>query len=336
MTKASTLFCKKLGITLPIVQAPMGDVVSPELVASVANAGGLGMIPATWISQKQFSQRIMETAMLTDGPFGINLVLSEQPEANLDVALGAGVGIVSFFWGDPIPYIDRVHEAGALVMQTVGSAEEARCVVDAGVDVVVAQGVEAGGHVWGNVASMVLVPSVVDAVPGVPVVAAGGIADGRGLAAALALGASAGWIGTRFLLSEECWAHPEYRDALLAADETGTEISTAFDDGWPNAPHRCLMNDTLENWISVGRPVQGQRPNEGEIVGYDQFSSPIPRYNTVEPSATMSGKVTSMAMYAGQSVGLVHDVKSAGTIVKDIATQAEGILDQKIGLSFTN
>ncbi|MCH7943519.1 MAG: nitronate monooxygenase, partial [Proteobacteria bacterium] len=204
MPKLTTSLCRLLGITLPIIQAPI--TASPEVVAAVSNCGGLGMIQATWLEIDDLRNTIAEIRRLTDRPFGANFVLAlneDQRHANLDAALEAGVPVISTFWADPAPVIERIHGAGAIALHTVGSAEEARRVVDLGVDAVVAQGVEAGGHVWGQVATMVLTPAVVDAVPDTPVIAAGGIADGRGLAAALALGAGAALIGIRLLLARE-------------------------------------------------------------------------------------------------------------------------------------
>ena len=129
-----------------------------------------------------------------------------------------------------------------------------------------AQGLEAGGHVWGQVATLPLVPRVVDAVAPAPVVAAGGIADGRGLAAALALGAAGVWLGTRFIASQEADAHAVYKEMVLRADETETVYSSLFDGGWPNAPHRTLRNSTLRQWEAGGSPPSGARPSEGEVI----------------------------------------------------------------------
>ena len=141
-----------------------------------------------------------------------------------------------------------------------------------------AQGWEAGGHVWGEVSTLALVPRVVDAVAPLPVVAAGGIADGRGLAAVLALGAGAAWMGTRFLLAEEAATHPVYREAVIAADETATAYSSLFDVGWPDAPLRALRNSTWEAWRAAGEPPPGARPGEGEIVATGEDGRDIARY----------------------------------------------------------
>ena len=332
MAQLTTPLCRLLGITQPVIQAPISS--SPALVAAVSNAGGLGMIQATWLETDDLLATIAEVQRRTDRPFGANFVLSlteATDHALLDAALAAGVAVVSTFWADPAPVIERIHSAGALALHTVGSAEEARRVVDLGVDAVVAQGVEAGGHVWGEVGTMVLTPAVVDAVPDCHVITAGGIADGRGLAAALALGAGAVWVGTRFLLAEEHECHPAFRDNIMAARETDTVLSSVFDVGWPNATHRCLLNDTLEAWIAAGRPAPGQRPNEGEIVAHDESGEPISRYSMFEPTAGMTGRVTSIAMYAGQGVGLTHNVKPIGEILEEMVADASAILSRFAG-----
>ncbi|MBA3415648.1 MAG: nitronate monooxygenase, partial [Chloroflexia bacterium] len=251
-----TALTRLLGIAIPIVQAPVGGASTPELVAAVSNAGGLGCLSITWREPEALAPLLRRTRALTERPVAVNLVLAWDPVEKLEIALAEGIRIVSFFWGDPAPWVARVHAAGGVVMHTVASAEEAARVVVAGVDIVVAQGWEAGGHVWGEVSTLALTPRVVDAVgpDGVPVVAAGGIADGRGMAAALALGASGVWMGTRFLLAEESAAHPVYQDRLLTASETETRHTLLFDGGWEGAPLRALANETFAAWEAAGKP----------------------------------------------------------------------------------
>src|SRR5262245_13914044 len=217
-----TAFTRLLGIEHPIVQAPIGGMTNPRLAAAVSNAGGLGTLAISWMSPPDIRRAIAETRSLSDRPFGVNLVLAWPESERLAAALESGIRFVSFSWGDPTPYVGAVHDAGAIASSTVGSAEEARRHVEVGIDVIVAQGWESGGHVQGEVAALPLVPAVVDAVSPAPVVAAGGIADGRGLAAVLALGASAAWLGTRFVMSDEATPLPEYRERLAQAGEADT------------------------------------------------------------------------------------------------------------------
>src|SRR6201996_8141478 len=222
----------------------MSDIV--PLAAAVSNAGALGMVTLTWSADT--AAVVREVAALTTRPFGGNLVLTGDHHRRLDQALEAGLRIVSFFWGDASGYVQQVHEAGGIVLQTVGTAEEARRAAGSGADVIVAQGWGAGGQVGGTIATLPLVPAVVDAVAPVPVIAAGGIADGRGVAAVLALGAQAAWVGTRFLLAEEMPVHPEYRRRLIAAAETGPQrYGSLYSAGWPDSPHRALRNSTADS-----------------------------------------------------------------------------------------
>jgi NAD(P)H-dependent flavin oxidoreductase YrpB (nitropropane dioxygenase family) len=319
-------FCTTLGMRLPVVQAPIGSATTPQLVAAVSNAGGLGMLALTWMDDAEAGARIRETQALTTRPFGVNLALQWPQRGRLAQCLEAGVPVISTFWGDPAPYVELVHDAGALHIHTVGSAEEARRVVGAGVDVVVAQGWEAGGHVWGEVATFPLVPAVVEAVQPVPVLAAGGIATGRGLAAALALGAAAGWVGTRYLLASEADVHPDYQAAIAAATEADTIYGTVFDGGWPDAPHRALRNSTVKAWGLAGRPERGRRPGEADVLATTPDGTRLLRYGDDLPLRDRIGDVEPMALYAGQSTGLVHSVKPADVITRELADEADKVL----------
>jgi len=315
-----TPLCDLLGIEHPIVLAPMGGAVGPRLAAAVSNAGGLGLLPLTWSDDP--AGVVRETRALTSQPFGGNLVLEWDQHGRLDAMLDAGLRIVSLFWGDPTPYVERVHSVDGLVLQTVGSAEEARRAVESGVDVVVAQGYEAGGHVWGRVGTIALVPAVVDAVAPVPVIAAGGIADARGVAAVLALGAQAAWIGTRFLLAAEAPIHDHYRSRLIAADETDTEwFADLFDVGWPDAPHRVLRNSTVEAWEAAERPQQGARPGEGDELAVRRDGSTVPRYAASTPTEGTEGDIEAMSLWAGQGVALARRVEPAAEIVAELVSR---------------
>jgi NAD(P)H-dependent flavin oxidoreductase YrpB (nitropropane dioxygenase family) len=324
-----TPFTSMLGIEAPIVQAPVAP--SPELVAAVSNAGGLGLLPVSWLDPAGVRAVIRATRALTDRPFGVNLVLDRRRDEQLEAALEEAVPVVTFFWGDPGDYVDRVHEAGALATFTVASAEEARRAASGGVDAVVAQGWEAGGHVRGRVATLPLVPAVKAAVGSLPVLAAGGIADGRGLAAILALGADAAWIGTRFVASEEAPFTPAYKQRVVDAAESDPEYTTLFDVGWPDAPHRVLPNSTMERWEAAGRPGPGERPGEGEVIAAHPDGTPVRRYGIDEPLAGMSGDLEALAHYAGQSAGVIRAVKPAGAIVRELVEEAESVLGRLAG-----
>jgi NAD(P)H-dependent flavin oxidoreductase YrpB (nitropropane dioxygenase family) len=315
-----TPVCELLGIEQPIVQAPMSAV--SELAAAVSNAGALGMLALTWSTPA--GDPVRETKALTSRPFGGNLILNSDHHRRLDEALEAGLRIVSLMAGDPSGYVEQVHDANGLVLHTVGSAEEARRAVAGGVDVVVAQGWEAGGHVWGQVATLPLVPAVVDAVSPVPVIAAGGIGDARGVAAVLALGAQAAWLGTRFLFAHEMPVHEEYRRLLMDAAETDAQwYADLYEVGWPGppTPHRALRNSTAEAWEAAGRPPLGSRPGEGDVIGHFASGESILRYETAAPMVGTTGDIEAASLWAGQSVGITRQPQSAAEIVAELVSR---------------
>ncbi len=313
-----TPVCELLGIDHPIVEAPLS--ADPRLPAAVSNAGGLGSLGLSWSDDA--GEVVRATAALTDRPIGGNFVLNADQHRRVDQALSAGLRIVSFIFGDPQSYVDSVHDAGGLVLHTVGSAEEARRAVGSGVDIIVAQGWEAGGHVWGGVATLPLVPAVVDAVAPVPVIAAGGIGDARGVAAVLALGAQAAWLGTRFLLADEMPIHEEYRRHLIAASETDAEwYPDLYDVGWPDAPHRALHNSTAEMWEAAGRPPLGRRPDDGEVIAHFASGDPILRYSPAPPMVGTTGEIEALSLWAGQSVALARQSQPAAEIVAELISR---------------
>jgi nitronate monooxygenase len=318
-------FCTLVGIEIPIVQAAMGGASSPQLAAAVSDAGGLGMLALGWSPLDVVRAEIRATKALTERPFGVNLVLTQPQEERLAICLSEGVPIVSFFWGQAGPLTATAQHGGAKVLQTVPNADAARIAVDDGADAIVAQGWESGGHVQGSVTTMALVPVVVDRVAPVPVLAAGGIADGRGFAAAMALGAAGAWIGTRFLASAEAAIHPRYRELLFAAKETDTEYGTLFDVGWPDAPHRTLRNKTIEAWEAAGRPPSGKRPSEGAVLARTP-NGDVVAYQSHTPGARDEGDIDAIALWSGQSVGLVRRIQPAGQIVREIGDEARAIL----------
>ena len=338
-----TSLCDLLEIDVPIIQAPIGGAAGPALAAAVSNAGALGQVTQPYsIDRPGVRQRIKETRELTDRKFGVNMLLMPRGEPHQDVEmrierlnayLEEGVPIVSFFWGDPSPYVELIHSAGALVLIQVGSVAEASAAADAGVDVIIAQGWEAGGHVRGEVGTLPLIPRVIDAVAPTPVVAAGGIADGRGLAAALALGADGVYVGTRFVVSEESAAHPVYKKKLLESVESDTVYLTdLFDVGWPDAPHRSLRNTTVVNWEAAGRPPSGQRPGEGEVIATNGGVNPVLRYAIAMANSDTTGDIEALPLWAGQGVGLVNRIQPAGEIVRELVEEAEQALRRCIDL----
>jgi len=329
-----TRLCELLDIELPVLGAPMGpEIASLELAAAVSNAGGLGMISFGGYPPAKLKERIKMLRSLTSRPFGVNVLLqgphlSLHEAAYVDVCIDVRVPVLSFFWGDPTPYVEKAHKAGIKVCDQVGSVSAAKRAQQAGADFIIAQGVEAGGHVAGTVSTMVLVPRVVDSVAPTPVVAAGGIADGRGLAAALALGAEAVILGTRLLATTECNAHEIYKRKILAASEEDTVHTTLFGNGWPNAPHRALRTLFVEKWLEDEKRGSEQRPDEPQIgeVTFGGMRTPLPRFGAIPPARDATGEIESMGFLAGQCVGLLNEIKPAAEIVHEIVQQAGRIL----------
>lgn len=309
----STAFTELVGCQVPIQLAGMPQICVPPLAAAVADAGGLGMITPTDHTIEVLEQLAKDTS----GKFGINFLI---PFLDLEAveAASSRARVVDFHFGEPdAGLVALVHQGGALAGWQVGSADEARAAVDAGCDFVIAQGVEAGGHVRGELPLLVLLDQVLDLIEQ-PVVATGGIATARGMAAALAAGASAVRVGTRFVACTESGAHPRYVALLLQAQATDTVLTTAFSKGWPDAPHRVLRSC-----------VEAARAFSGDIVGeqhLDGSTNPIPRFATPPPGRITTGEIDAMALYAGQSVAMVGEVKPAAAIVAELSEGAERLL----------
>jgi nitronate monooxygenase len=328
-----TSLCDRLGIEVPIIQAAMHQVSCPALAAAVSNAGGLGMLQLGWLNPKEMLEQISDTRALTANPFGAGFVLDQPQEERVAMTLRAGVRIISLFWGDPAPYVTLVHSAGGLLLHAVGSVAEGQVAAKAGVDIVIAQGWEAGGHVRGEITTMALVPAMVDAISPVPVIAAGGIADARALVAVLALGAAGAWVGTRFLMSAEAAIHPAYRDALLAATSADTFVSMLFDVSWPHAPHRALRNSTALAWEAAGRPPPGCRPGEGDVIYRSPTRGQVVRYETDSAPPDAQGDIEASSLLAGQAVGLVSRVLPAAEIIRTMTEDTHDVIRRLAELS---
>jgi NAD(P)H-dependent flavin oxidoreductase YrpB (nitropropane dioxygenase family) len=321
-----------LGIDHPIISAPMGpDMTGPDLVAAVSNAGAFGILQAQLAPPPRLREEIREIRDLTDKPFGVNFLLHFPVEDRVAAALEEEVAALSFFWGDPSPYVQRAHDASALVIHQVGSVEEARRSAEAGVDIIIAQGFEAGGHVAGTISTLALVPQVVDAVSPTPVAAAGGIADARGVAAVLALGAQAAVLGTRFLASSESRAHPKYKQRLLDAVSEDTVHTILFGHGWPYAPVRTIRTAFVEEWLGKEEQGQQSRPDE-PVVGHTVIAGqemPVLRFMGMPPNSDSSGDIELRSLLASQVVGQIHDIKPAKEIVRDLVEGVREIFKQR-------
>jgi NAD(P)H-dependent flavin oxidoreductase YrpB (nitropropane dioxygenase family) len=311
----------------------MGFVATPPLVAAVSNAGGMGTLGAALVPPDQLRELIRRTRSMTAGPFGVNFVTSFTEEAHLDVCIEERVPVVSFFWDDPPEaFIRRLQAARVKVWMQVGSLQEAREAVHCGVDVVVVQGTEAGGHNRSTGTVLTLVPAVVDAIAPVPVIAAGGIADGRGVVAALALGAEAVWVGTRLVASQEAYAHDAYKRRIVEAEASDTVRTTIFGPEWPHQSMRVIRNRVVNEWITREQEVV-YPPEPIELIGQTILSGkpvPLPKFSSLPPTPDTIGDFEEMTLIAGESAGLVKEIKPAGEIVQGMMEEARQIIEHQL------
>lgn len=322
-----------LGFEYGIVQAPLGpDISGPELVAAVANAGGIGLLRAPdWESPDYLRELIRKTRSLTDKPFGVGVVLAFPHEENIKAILEEKVAVLQLYWGDcSKELVIEAHNAGVKVVPQVGNIEGARKAIDAGVDAIIVQGREAGGHVIGQDGLISLVPRVVDLVGDrdIPVIAAGGLVDARGYVAALALGAKGVCLGTRFLATQESYAHALYKRKLVELEKT--EYTDVFGRArWPGAPHRvlrtpffCDLKSLPAHENEVNQPIIGRSTIHG-------VEKDIRRFAGTVPNLTTTGDIESMAMYAGQSVGLIKEILPAGDVVRKLVEETQLLIQQQ-------
>src|SRR5208283_1058826 len=310
----------------------MGGVALAELAAAVSNAGGIGTIALAGFTPEAIQNEIAAARKLTDKPLVVNLLVPFLRPGIIETVAKEPIQGVTFFWGDPAEYVPLAKKSHLKVIWQCGSVREAVAARDAGADAVMVQGFEAGGHVRGIVTSLALIPSVRDAVGAeIPIIAAGGFADGRGLAAALALGADGAVFGTRFLASNEAAADPRYQQRILDAEAEETVHTELYDIGWPSAPHRVLRTKVIDEWERAGRPETGKRPGEGKSIGKMtrggmDFEVPMVKYTAMSATSSFEGDIEELALYAGMSVSLVREKLPAGEIVKRIAAEAREVI----------
>jgi len=303
----------------------MGGFTRPDLTAAVSEAGAFGMVGgASNLTPAMLDQRLDEVRTLTSKPFGVNFIVSavHRPRLDLECVRLAGrtARVVEFFYGEPdTTLVGLVHAAGALACWQVGSRVEAIAAVNAGCDLVVAQGIEAGGHVRGRIGTLALLEQVLAEVR-VPVLVAGGVGTGRTMAAALAAGAAGVRVGTRFVAAAESDAHTDYKQALIEAEAEDTVYTDVFGVNWPDAPHRVLRSC-----------VEAAQSFEGDVVGEAVLPStgqrsPLVRFGATVPTRSTTGAISAMSLWAGESVAAVRSVQPAADIVHEIADEAERCL----------
>lgn len=325
--KLYTPICERLGIDYPVFQAGMGWVARAELAAAVSEAGGLGVIGAgSTLNREGLLTEINGVRERTDKPFGVDILFAtiraegaevakytDAVRDMIDVVLEEKVPVLISGLGSPKAVVPEAHDRGIYVMSVVGAVRHAQKAVADGVDAVIATGCDGGGHV-GQIGTAALIPAVVDAVD-VPVLAGGGLTDGRGLAAAMAFGAQGVWLGTRFIASEESFAHRNYKDKIVDTDTAGTIVTRAHS----GKTCRLIRNGYTASWEGREEEIL-PFPLQGRKFGHP--ASELGRHK---------GDVEMGVLPAGQSSGLIHTVKPAGDVVRDIVAEAETVLGRIAG-----
>lgn len=303
-----TNICDLLGIKYPIIQGGMAWIATAELAAAVSNAGGLGIIGAGSAPKEVVRKQIRKAKALTDKPFGVNIYyMSPFAEDVIDLVLEEGIPVVTTGAGNPGKHIPLFKDAGVKVIPVVSSVALARRLEKSGVDAVIAEGMECGGHI-GDITTMALIPQVVDVVK-IPVIAAGGIADGRGFLAALALGAQGVQLGTRFVCAKECTVHDNYKNIIIKAKDRSTVI-TGKNLGHPVRVIKNKLTQEFDLLEHKGAPLQ-----ELETLGSGKLRL-----------AAIDGDVGMGSVMAGQISGLIKGVKTAENIIQDILSEAKSVL----------
>jgi enoyl-[acyl-carrier protein] reductase II len=322
-----TALCQRLNIKYPIFQAGMGFVAHAELAAAVSNAGGLGCLGSGSMSAHELKEQIRLCRDLTDRPFAVDILFAEvkaDPAAGevvrytgnvqrlIDVTFEEKVPVIVSGLGNPAGIVEQAHKDGVVVMSLCGNVKQARKLEASGVDVIIAQGHEAGGHT-GRIGTLTLVPQIADTVR-VPVLAAGGIADGRGLVAALALGAEGIWMGTRFIATVESYAHVNYKNRIIEIDEEGTTITRCHS----GKPCRLIRNRFTDSWVGRESEIQ-PFPLQSMRVGFKLAE--IARYE---------GKIEEGGLACGQSAGMIKSIKPAAQVVREVIEEAEVAVRERI------
>lgn len=331
----TTRITKDYGIEAPIILAGMAFVAMSDLVVAVSNAGGLGVLGGSMPAPVLRSE-LAKIKKATRKPYGVNFIPRVIEKEHIDICIEERVPLVVFYWDEAPPaFISQLKQNNIKVWVQVGSLSEASAAVSAGADAVIVQGSEAGGHNRSTAATFTLLPSVVDLISPIPVIASGGIADGRGIVAALALGAEAVWVGTRFVASREAYAHPAYKERIVAASVHDTARHNIFGYDFPDATVRGLRNDIVREWEGKDNPppYAGTDPSSQPLIGETALFGQrmgIAKFMGFPPTPDASGDLEQMSLLAGESVGLVKALAPAGDIVRAMRMEAEKIISDRL------
>jgi NAD(P)H-dependent flavin oxidoreductase YrpB (nitropropane dioxygenase family) len=331
-----TRFTESFGVRHPIASAGMAFVATTPLTNAVCAAGGFGVLGSAGMPPDVLRGAIRDIRQAGHTAFGVNIIPRFATAEHVAVCTAEKVPVVVFYWDDPAPdWLSDLKSANVRVAYQVGSVAEAKTKA-ASADLLIVQGSEAGGHNRAEAALFSIVPAVVDALGGkLPILAAGGVADGRGLAAVLALGADGVSIGTRFLATPEAFAHDEYKKRIVVAAIGDTARHNIFGPDFADATVRGLRNAIVREWEKRDEPAPYKanppdtQPIIGQAVVYGR-AMPMPRFLGLPPTREFSGDFDQMSLLAGESVGLTNDIRPAGDLVAEIARAAEAIVNQRL------
>ncbi len=312
----------------------MAFIATVPLVRAVCAAGGMGILGVTAMPPELMCEAIREVRGSKSAAFGVDIIPRFNSMDHIEVCVQQKVPVVAFFWDEPpAEWVARLRGGGCRVWVEVGSPEEAAAAVKGGADAIIVQGSEAGGHNRSVAGTLSLLPTVVDAVAPVPVIAAGGIADGRAVAAVLALGAEGVWVGTRLLASEEAFAHPDYKNRVLTAEVGDTSRHFIFGPEFPDASTRGLRNRLVREWQGRDNPppykTVGESPIIGEAVLFGQRIL-MQRFMGFPPTPEFTGDFEEMSLLAGELVGQTRRLQRAGAIVHEMMREAETVIKERL------
>lgn len=316
-------FMEWFGLSAPILQAPIGGCSCEALVAAVAQGGGMGSIAMTW-TDPEVGLASAAVLRARNVPFFFNFVLRFGADCPSRY-VGVGLPAVTLSWGIDADLITRLKAGGTRVGVQVGSAKGAAAAIAAGADFLIAQGIEAGGHVQSSTPLARLLDDTIAIAGRLPVIAAGGISTGADIARAMKAGAHGVMMGTRFVASDESLAHPAYKQALVAATAEETVYTNCFDIGWPYAMSRVLRNSSFEMWEAAGNPAAPDRPGEGDVI-FRSGSDSLVRYCDTSPAQGAEGDLLAGCLYAGTSVTGISDIRPAAEIVTSLWAEALALL----------
>jgi NAD(P)H-dependent flavin oxidoreductase YrpB (nitropropane dioxygenase family) len=342
----NTRLTREYGVQLPFVGAGMGFVALPSLVAAVSNAGGIGVLGNAIEPPPSTQVLIRQIKTLTSKPFGVDFIVDDSAfgpatiDAHIDVCIAEGVKLVVFHMNvPPKTWVDRLHAAGAKVWQQAGSVKQAVDAVAIGIDAIIAQGAEAGGHNKSTTPSLKLLAQIIKAGRPAMVLAAGGIADGRGVFEAVRCGADGVWVGTRLVASTEAYASAEYKKRLIAAGENSTVTTTMFGPEYPGRPYRVLRNRVVNEFAGHEDQIPSPPPPPGVIgttilfpVTFKQ-SYEMPKFSVIIPTPDTVGDLEEMGLAAGDGVTAIKDIKPAAQIVHSMMTDTRRLFENELAES---